>query len=1446
MKPRWKKRIFAWCMWALVIPVSAAEFNSAGIKALGDGEFQFSSDGKTVMSEFIPVDPEHNYLLTGEFRAEEKCSGFSFGLMLYTRERRLIAPHSVRAVAGTEAKLVKPAKKGDFAIVVDDASAWKLPQGKIAALGVRPELADLPAGTFAYYITAITPDADGYRIEFSRPLPTAVSSGVMVRQHCDARNFSVIWKGTLGCGWTPFRRLISAGAQYTTQSDRWWPGVRFARIFISAPEGSRILFRRVELKPVAGDELNMLLKARRIAGEEVRPFGKYRSGGSGTEIEVQPGGGFYKAQLQWPTAETRQIEMQLKTDAPGMFELIWAGRDENGRRFNGRQVHPVIPDGNFHWHIFTLKPDATASGVITNLQMTWRSDVPTRMDITGLNARSRENLIPGPEALIPGRAQRIDYAQPRSRYRLRWVGGANPGVRISWFDRNGRPNGDFRLPPGTETDEFTMPATALRGEIVVEKAADGYPELTPVEAAETTAAFWRGQWIWCRNGRGPEWTEVWFEREFDLPDAPVETATLAIAADDYPWVFLNGEQVGHGGTFLSAKRFDVTELLRPGGNKLTIRVRNGSQEGGLLCDLYFRCGGRDGYLSTDREWKFRIGTQEMPDDISSPAVVLGDAATTQPWAGKVDYCYAGPRGKLKILSSAPGEFSAEVLTPPPALPRFLQARAVAPDGSERKVMLDAAIRREGNRMTVNFPPPYSNLEQPQTLYLDDDRLFAVGDAAIGTIPPSRESPGLSMSRFADVGGRPRLVVDNREHSPIFWAFNSAIFRNPAAQVELMAEAREAGFRNLVLLTEFPEFWTGPDQFDFSKLDERAAIMLDQSPDAVLLLQIGCYMPDWWLRDNPDEVTAHADGSPRNPMRESQALASKKWLRDAEVPLRALVRHIAGKPWGRRVWGASVSENRNWEWFWTITGKDNRPTVSGYSPGDLAAFRGFLRRKYRSDAELAAAWKMPEATLDAAQMPPPETHHRGRIGALLDPEQDRRLMDWFEFRNLALAEAIISLCGTIKSETDGRWLTGAYYGYFVEMGVNPGRSIHDHGHNGFSETAKSPEIDFVRAPTRYLLRRIGRADGIMQAQDTYTLRNKVVYVECDLRTAYRRAGLETYVSHPATGAETVAMMNRSFGMALAAGVSLYWYDIMRGSFREPVLRDLLKEQNDLYRRLPPVRGLTPRDVAVVVDRDSAYRTKRNADDGVMPAVIGPLFNDLNTLSVSYRVLSTDELLDGSAPPHRFYIMADAFSLSREQREALMRRFAAEKAAVLWLYAPGAFYPERGPRAEYCGDFLGLKTEMLDRKFAPVLKPAPGWGSAEYSVPGALSPWFYPVSGFDEVIGRDGDGRPALVAARRDGAVHYFSTLPSLPSALLRQMASRAGAHIYTPHSDDPLWAGNDVIFIHTRTGGQKQVLLPSDSTMRGIVGMFKGREFRSGEPWVAEPGQTYGFLVVPRA
>ena len=1438
--------------WA-ALPLAAAPraaFPASSAKHVGGEEYVLLEYGSRVTaSRMFAVDPAQAYLLEGEFRADAPTT-LSFGLEFFDADRKMLHAFMFSGIPGTETELAAPAKKGDKVLKVRDASRWQSVYN-LAVPRIDPAECGVSRGELALAINKFRRRRGVFEVELVRGVPCDLAAGTVIAQHCGMPPFYAVWRRPVPGGrWLRFRRLVRAGEGFSRESENFWPGTRYARFFVYAGKGAEVRFRNLKCVPVSGAALKTYDRAQRSSGLRLLPFRKCRArlGGDGSVVYDCPSqAGLRYTPAAVPTERAVQFEALVSADSPGMIALDCYGvKSSDKGRFHVIKGAPVVPDGRPHWVIFRPKWSPDDAGIIDRVEFVWRNFNTTHLKVECFHILDGENLIPG-AVDIPRRVPReLDYVVGGRRHFLRWRDGRCPGAKIGWFDRDGNSLGEVELAPGARVAEFTTPEQTVRGVLTLAPGGSGYPEL---REAPASGAAWRGSWIWIADEEGPEHTTAWFERVFELPpDLPVDDAALATAADDHVDIYINDKFVGEGGRHFQSRRTDVAKFLKPGRNVLTLKVRNDGGAGGVICDLYVRTANEERLFYTDPEWRFAVGKRK-PSVIDRPVVLRGDGKNSH-WSGWSDCRRIGIRPTLELTGTGKNFFTAKlVYGMVPELPPFLQYSITDASGNKRSLQLYTKVSNTGKVYRFEYAPPRLTSAEGGTLRLDEDRLFLRDDPALGEVAPPPVKPGLSQARFVTVGGRPKLELGGRRREVFFWAFPARFQYVYASRGEWIDAAIRGGFDNYALVIDFLEFWKGPNEFDFTNLDRKVEQLLSMNPDACFMIQIGCYMPDWWLAANPDDVTVRENGKPRNPRSERQALASKKWLADSRIPLKALVEHVKNSSWGDRVWGANVAENTNWEWFWW-TGRAEKFYVSGYSPADYASFRAFLRKRYATDAELAKAWGQPGVTFDTAKMPTLKYQLSGTVGVLLDAEKDRSLIDWFDFRNQVIAEAVIDLCKSLKEFSDGKWLTGAYYGYYVNQCTNVGsHSIHSAGHNGFWEVANSPYVDYIRAPSIYRLRRLGLPEGNQAPQDTFLLHGKVVYIECDMRTFAKEDPRHTdmRISRPATAKQTLAEMNRMFGMMVATGCSYYWYDITYGAYLHPVLIAMLKKQREIYSALPPVKGFTPVEIAVAGDRDGVYYTKHNnTTDSLLPAIAVPLVEEFPRIGAPFRMLSNADLLEEKTPEHRFYVMYTSFMLSKEQREALLKRFEKERASVLWLYAPGAFYPDKGPSAEYCADFLGVKMRMDERKRRPRVHVTKEWGGALGASSRSLSPWFMPVSGYDEVLGVDDHGDPVLVCVRRNGATHYISTLTNLPVETLREMAKRAGVHLYTADTNDPAWIGNDTVFIHTATAGKKRVTTPRGRRLKRLLGPLDREYLDSGEEWTGEAGETYGFLVVDEA
>ena len=144
---------------------------------------------------------------------------------------------------------------------------------------------------------------------------------------------------------------------------------------------------------------------------------------------------------------------------------------------------------------------------------------------------------------------------------------------IDELNAEDRELGVTELPRGGKHLDFVLPVSAARGVLTVNPGGKGWPVIR--KRNDPDHYNWRGEWIWSQPEKGPENTTVWFEREFEFPAAAVvRDATVFAAADDHSEIYINGRYAGQGGDHHEGARCDVVKFLKPGKNKITIKVRN--------------------------------------------------------------------------------------------------------------------------------------------------------------------------------------------------------------------------------------------------------------------------------------------------------------------------------------------------------------------------------------------------------------------------------------------------------------------------------------------------------------------------------------------------------------------------------------------------------------------------------------------------------------------------------------------------------------------------------------------------------------------------------------------------------------------------------------------------------------------------------------------------------
>ncbi len=711
-------------------------------------------------------------------------------------------------------------------------------------------------------------------------------------------------------------------------------------------------------------------------------------------------------------------------------------------------------------------------------------------------------------------------------------------------------------------------------------------------------------------------------------------------------------------------------------------------------------------------------------------------------------------------------------------------------------------------------------------------------------PPAAEEPepGLADAKVVGSGRRAWFEIDGQRVSPIQFDMPISFTRSPEEQAHLAENLERMGVDVVRIHLLLRDVWTSPDKFDFSGLDAAVNTIRRNAPRARVLINLVTRMPEWWLAANPDEaIKYHEPGVTRSLNDDFQSLASKKWIADIRPAIFKIVGHVRAAPYGKRVFGMATNDGATTEWLWNTGhyGKGNR-LHADYSKAFVSRFREYLQAKYGADEGLRKAWGREDVSLAEALPPEPERWEAASRLTLLDPSKERDLMDFFAFRSEAVSDSLLALAHTVKEASEGRWLTGAYYGYLIFFG-HTDFWLQEGGHLALNKVASSPDIDFLYGPSAYHWRRLGAPDGTMQPAEAVTSHGKMLILEYDMRTYTEPLMSQTKNGRVDTVEDSIGIMERGLALVLARGLGAHYMEMRTTWFQEPVLMEEIKRQEDFYRQLPETpSGTTPIEVCMVSDDAGPLFTKLQGRDGIHTLLLYELPWNLAKANVAYRhVLLKDLLEEGRVGPHKLYLFGNILSLDAAQRAEIRERLQKENTDAIFLYAPGVFKGMEGPAAGNIGEFLGIAVEELREKRPLTMKSEiGGWETFSSTSSG---PWYLPVKGFDETIATLPGGAPAMVMRTDGGRRVYFSAVPNLPPTAIRELARKAGAHVYS-EGNDPMHIGNDFVALHAASGGIKTISAPPGTKLTGVYGPVLG-ELEEGSRFQARPGRTYIFEAV---
>jgi beta-galactosidase len=656
-------------------------------------------------------------------------------------------------------------------------------------------------------------------------------------------------------------------------------------------------------------------------------------------------------------------------------------------------------------------------------------------------------------------------------------------------------------------------------------------------------------------------------------------------------------------------------------------------------------------------------------------------------------------------------------------------------------------------------------------------------------------------------GAPALFINGKPEPPFFFYANAT----PDPERPFLAQAaltRAVGIRFYSFSVPMP--WPGPgEDRDFSRADQAFETLLGIHPEALCIPRFSCMPPAWWLKAHPEDAMLFSDGERS---RHYMSVASEAWRTEMRVHLRAFIRHCETR-WGDHVIGYHPCGLSTAEWFY---GRAWEPVFSGLEGAMEKGFREWAMKKYGSADALAGAWRIPEPGPETVFVPALPARSTSACGLFRDARREQQGIDFQEYQQAAVAEALERIAACVKAETARRKLVVFFYGYTFELaGIPKGPAAS--GHMLLGRILDSPDTDVLCSPVSYGNRGPGGISGLMPPVDSIRRAGKLYLAEDDTRTWRCDSESPFAAVKPMPDREAVFREHRRlFGHLLPRRMAVWHMDLAGAGWLNDagIWRNIENLKAIYAAHMENPVSFEP-EIAVFADEESAPAL---AATNVMA---GPHFssfrNDWYRIGAPAGIYLLRDLLAGRVEAPALSIFIGCWRRTEAER-VILRNALAGKTAV-WLHGSG-FLGENGPDTANMTDLTGFDFEMAESgggalRFTQSDLTACVAGCTVSSDGLILRPRWNIIPRDDiEIIGRYSDGSAAAGVTGAPGCRSIYIGATVCPAGLLRHIARTAGAHIYAG-GNAVVSADDTFLSVSVCKGGEKRIHLPAGKGARPL-------------------------------
>lgn len=931
-----------------------------------------------------------------------------------------------------------------------------------------------------------------------------------------------------------------------------------------------------------------------------------------------------------------------------------------------------------------------------------------------------------------------------------------------------------------------------------------------------------------------------FIKEFEIKEIP-QWANVSMTAEANSSISINGKEIGGTSSWIKPQAFNIVSCLKKGGNIVEIDVVRARNRPALLCEIVLwdepsKCR----KILSDSSWTVQIG-----DKKSGTALAPLITPKAGPAWGPLVYIYGGPLPDVKVTSfdipdkknyGEPLDISVSFSGDPVKY---------GADQLEVLMLLNGRIIRTLRPDAVNantFNCSISKLPEwmPQGKYDMAWRRAGTSEKPhfISSTEISGPMPRAAVAEVKEYNGRPRLHV-NGIPQPFLGMYTRSPM-NLSLEHKIMGDAgRHLQFAGYYLTQD----WIGAGKYNnFEILDTQIYALLNEDPDAKVMIWTNIYAPTWWKNSHPEELIKYADpvvNDSDHPARTlyDVSIASDMFKRDAGDALSALSRHIMSMPYRSRILGFVFGSANTGEWIWkgAVT---PIPNFSDYSAPMSRYFQSYLRDKYRNDlVRLRNAWNNPSIDFSNAAPPAKQLWMEEPAQKGMPFHVNMQIMDYASAHSNAMADMIGYFAHIIRTESKERWITGAYYGYHLYLPRHCYLPMT--GHLATGRLLRNPDIQLLDSPYTYYKRGPG-GDGMpMSCLESVRLNGKLWVCENDVRTHLAVDSQEAPDARCFTEDDTLQVLRRDFALCLIRGFGSYWFSVAqptRAWFIGKLFIDLAKEfqkiaDEDLTRQFR-----SDARVAVIVDEESP-KCIHPAYNILKPLLMEQFGTNMNRAGVPWDCYIASDL-EKIADRYDVFIFANLFYLDDNISKTIETALKKNGKTLIWCYAPGAAYPEN--TLKYMSQLTGLDNMQENTPAKPLIHMSPSMNPVMWpnGLPALVT--FYSDDSSAKILGRYTNGKPAILSKKLDGWNSIFVGALDLSPEGWRTVLKEAGLN--------PIMDSGDIVYfrdpwfaVHTKNEGLKTASLPS--SWKSAVDIYHNKPYpvKDGSfSWDATAKTTYLF------